>query len=343
MQGTFRATRSRPILAKLLAFVAAGLVCTTASAQIDLITVEFNEDDQPGFDLWPGGIGGSLMTAQFGAITVDVSTNTSFASPTNRGSTNGNPPGYTYQNLYEDLLHAFTSTGTLTIDFSGLMPNHPYLFTLYAWDPGSTGTHEWSITAGTSVPPVITVDWSVPLTGNDTFALVFEVTTTSAGTFQVDNTAGLGGSAINGFRLSEVSGPIGASYCGPAIPNSTGFPGTISAVGSTIVSSGDVTLIAEGLPPGQFGYFLVGEMQGFFTPPGSSGIICLSGNIGRYNQIVNIIQGPTGSIPIDLTAIPVNPPTAVQPGDTWNFQCWYRDLNPTLTSNFTDGVAVTFQ
>ncbi len=29
-------------------------------------------------------------------------------------------------------------------------------------------------------------------------------------------------------------------------------------------------------------------------------------------------------------------------GDTWNFQCWYRDNNPVPTSNFTDAVSVTF-
>ncbi|MCP4035984.1 MAG: hypothetical protein GY733_03545 [bacterium] len=37
------------------------------------------------------------------------------------------------------------------------------------------------------------------------------------------------------------------------------------------------------------------------------------------------------------------PRTAVQPGDTWNFQCWYRDNNPGPTSNFTDAVTVVLQ
>ena len=35
------------------------------------------------------------------------------------------------------------------------------------------------------------------------------------------------------------------------------------------------------------------------------------------------------------------PPVAVQPGDTWNFQAWYRDIGN--TNNFTDAVAVTFE
>ncbi|MCP3916270.1 MAG: hypothetical protein GY711_12005 [bacterium] len=34
--------------------------------------------------------------------------------------------------------------------------------------------------------------------------------------------------------------------------------------------------------------------------------------------------------------------TLFQPGETWNFQCWYRDNNPGPTSNFTDAVSVTF-
>ncbi|MCP3920429.1 MAG: hypothetical protein GY711_33290 [bacterium] len=159
--------------------------------------------------------------------------------------------------------------------------------------------------------------------------------------------ADLGSSAVGDTGLiltgNAGAGPIGSPYCGPAIPNSTAQPGLIEATGSVLVANNLVTLTASQLPPGQFGYFLVGQTQGFFNPPGSQGLICLTGNIGRYNSVANIIQGPTGSISIDLTAIPVNPPTAAMPGETWNFQCWYRDLNPTLTNNFTDGLTITFQ
>jgi hypothetical protein len=34
---------------------------------------------------------------------------------------------------------------------------------------------------------------------------------------------------------------------------------------------------------------------------------------------------------------------AVLAGETWNFQAWYRDLNPTTTSNFTNAVSIAFQ
>ncbi len=133
---------------------------------------------------------------------------------------------------------------------------------------------------------------------------------------------------------------IGANYCSPAANNSSGSPATICAAGSNMVAATDLHLYAAELPDAQFGYFLASQTQGLFNPPGSSGLICLGGNIGRYNQVANIIQGPMGSIQIDLTAIPVNPPTAVIPGDTWNFQCWFRDIGS--TSNFTDAVRVTF-
>ncbi|MDE0915851.1 MAG: hypothetical protein OSB57_11820, partial [Planctomycetota bacterium] len=34
---------------------------------------------------------------------------------------------------------------------------------------------------------------------------------------------------------------------------------------------------------------------------------------------------------------------AFQIGETWSFQGWYRDKNPTKTSNFTDGIEVMFR
>ncbi|MCP3918738.1 MAG: M23 family metallopeptidase [bacterium] len=137
-------------------------------------------------------------------------------------------------------------------------------------------------------------------------------------------------------------GVNGTAYCSPATPNSTSMAGTILASGCQVVSHNDFTLTADQLPPSEFGHFLAGQTQGFNNPPGSQGIICLSGNIGRFNSPSQIIQGPTGSIQVDLTSIPVNPPIAVLPGDTWHFQCWFRDNNPGQTSNFTDAVSVTF-
>ena len=134
--------------------------------------------------------------------------------------------------------------------------------------------------------------------------------------------------------------PINTRYCSPANVNSTGSPGVVGAFGSAEVAQNNLTLTASDLPPAQFGYFLAGRTQGMVIPPNSSGVLCITGNIGRLNAPALIIQGPSGSAPVDLTAIPVNPTSPVLPGESWNFQCWYRDLGN--TSNFTDAIEITF-
>ncbi len=133
-------------------------------------------------------------------------------------------------------------------------------------------------------------------------------------------------------------------YCTPAALNSTGFPALQWASGSFDVADNELTLTATQLPLNQFGYFLCSQTQSLAQPPGSQGNLCLGGTIGRFNKDVQN-SGAVGafSIQVDLTQLPVSPPVAVQPGETWNFSAWYRDINPTPTSNFTDAVAVMFE
>jgi hypothetical protein len=56
-------------------------------------------------------------------------------------------------------------------------------------------------------------------------------------------------------------------------------------------------------------------------------------------------SGTTGSVSqnIDISNIPLNPPVGIAAGETWYFQGWYRDNNPTPTSNFSDGIQITYQ
>ncbi len=144
----------------------------------------------------------------------------------------------------------------------------------------------------------------------------------------------------------EPSGPIGSNYCGPASLNSTGQSAVISATGSTVVAANTLTLTASQLPLNQFGYFLNSDTQGFIpNPGGSQGNLCLGGGIGRHTkQLGN--SGTTGvlSIAVDLANLP-RPSGAYQvlAGETWHFQCWFRDKNPSATSNFTDAITITFQ
>ena len=140
---------------------------------------------------------------------------------------------------------------------------------------------------------------------------------------------------------------IGDNYCGPANLNSTGQSALISAFGSTTASFNLVTLTATQLPQNVFGYFLNSDVQDFKPfAGGSQGNLCLGGAIGRHaKQIAN--SGPAGEliIDVDLTALPRPGGThSVVGGETWNFQCWFRDkVGGVPTSNFTDGIEIVFK
>ena len=157
--------------------------------------------------------------------------------------------------------------------------------------------------------------------------------------------------AIDDFTVGELDCTVpglGTHYCTPNVSNSTGGPAMINATGSDLAAANNVTLAATDLPANQFGYFLCSATQGLIVGPGGAmGNLCLGAPIGRFsNNVLN--SGPFGAIDltINLTSLPV-PPTfnhAVQAGETWNFQAWYRDVVIGMpTSNFTDGVSIQFQ
>jgi hypothetical protein len=151
------------------------------------------------------------------------------------------------------------------------------------------------------------------------------------------------------IRGTPGAGGLGSVYCAPAVPNATGVPGELSAQGSPLVASNDVTLEASAMPTNTFGYFLTSTTQGQLPNPGGSvGTLCLAGAIGRYvgpGQIQN--SGATGAfaLVLDLTQTPTpTGPVTISAGETWNFQVWYRDsLGGNATSNFTSAVSVAFQ
>lgn len=140
---------------------------------------------------------------------------------------------------------------------------------------------------------------------------------------------------------------LGDPYCGPAVVNSSGMSGSISASGSPLVTSNDLILIGEGLTTNAFAYFVASRAQGFVANPGGSqGNICLGGSIGRVvgGSILNSGSGGSVAVAANLMAMPQpTGPVAVVPGDSWNFQCWYRDsFGGAATSNFTDGLSILF-
>ncbi|MFT5733051.1 MAG: hypothetical protein ACJAZN_001879 [Planctomycetota bacterium] len=147
----------------------------------------------------------------------------------------------------------------------------------------------------------------------------------------------------------SVSGPgFGTNYCA-AVPNSLGVTGVMSVAGSDVAADNNLTLTADSLPLSAFGFFVTSQTQGFVANPGgSAGNLCLAGGIGRYvgsGQTQSTGTSGSFSLALDLTATPT--PTglvAIAAGETWNFQAWHRDSGMGMaTSNFTDGISVTFQ
>ncbi len=122
---------------------------------------------------------------------------------------------------------------------------------------------------------------------------------------------------------------VGTRYC-QAVPNSTGAQGVLGTYGSDVASDNQFTLVASSLPDDAFGYFLVSSSQGFLGQPGGSvGNLCLSASIGRYTgpgQVQSSGEASAFHLQVDLLHTPLpGGSIAVQPGDTWNFQHWYRD------------------
>ncbi|MDG1051179.1 MAG: hypothetical protein P8R46_13305 [Planctomycetota bacterium] len=153
---------------------------------------------------------------------------------------------------------------------------------------------------------------------------------------------------IGGTGCSGGGGGVGTTYCA-ANTNSTGAIANMGGAGSDVAADNNLTLNTSNLPANSFAFYLAGQVQGFVANPGGSqGNLCLSGSIGRYvgpGQIQQANAAGTISLAIDLTQVPQ--PTgfvSAAAGDTWNFQAWYRDaIGGSATSNFTDGLSVTFQ
>lgn len=152
-----------------------------------------------------------------------------------------------------------------------------------------------------------------------------------------------GGGEIRG---QVIDSDLGVPFCRPT-DNSTGVPGRLEAQGSPRVVDADVTLLASDLPLNAFGYAIVGRLSGqLFPVMNSTGRICVTGAaLGRLGSTIQS-TGATGTMTavIDISNIPVTPPTAIAAGDTWNFQVWHRDgIAGAVSSNFTNAVSIDFR
>ncbi|MBL4769590.1 MAG: DNRLRE domain-containing protein [Planctomycetes bacterium] len=164
--------------------------------------------------------------------------------------------------------------------------------------------------------------------------------------------------------------PDTVTFCDPANNNSTGSPAVLSGsfgtgFGSDLhldVSGGPVPL-ADGSP--MLGFILVGNMPtaGVAVSDGRFCLIGSGGSFGRYNvagtdrnsvgvfdaagNLQNLVGtgGPSGSgfnVPSDIE-LAGSPLTTIMAGDTYHFQCWYRDTAAgSGHTNFSNALTVVF-
>ena len=151
---------------------------------------------------------------------------------------------------------------------------------------------------------------------------------------------------VNGDGLLDAC--VTPNYCEGA-PNSSGSGASMQLLGTPEMALDDCTLHATGLPPLQWSYFVMSQGQAYVPNfGGSQGILCIGAPIVRLNltagpgqQIDQTTASGERSYQLDFGALPQG--ISFLAGETWNFQLWFRDVNPSLTSNTTDGISVMFR
>jgi len=135
------------------------------------------------------------------------------------------------------------------------------------------------------------------------------------------------------------------TYC-QATANSTGIPSFMSTNGSTSVAANNLVMSANGLPSSGFGLFVYGG--GRATVPTGQGVFCIAGTASqpviRTPEVLMADIFGIANRPLDLTS-PLHSSGlgAILPGDTWNFQYWFRDtINGQATFNFSNAIEVYF-
>ncbi|MFT7484489.1 MAG: hypothetical protein ACI9F9_000329 [Candidatus Paceibacteria bacterium] len=117
--------------------------------------------------------------------------------------------------------------------------------------------------------------------------------------------------------------------------------GTLSAVGSTSVTSANLSLVASGLVPSSTGLFFQGTQQvnGGLGQVFGDGLRCVSGPVKRLQIVASSATG-TSATTVDIAVAGV-----VNAGETRDYQLWYRDAAGTLCGsgfNLTNGLELTW-
>ena len=163
---------------------------------------------------------------------------------------------------------------------------------------------------------------------------------------------------------TDHDGPLHLQVTCGTTTHSGGVHATLGAAGSPVVGTNDLSLTVASLPAtGTTAYIFNARFAPGQTVttvpnpapaggPAASGDICIAGGtFGRHVFGSDIYIGTSGTftISVDLDDIP-HPDglggygVAAVAGETWYWQCWYRDQSAGVgASNFTEAIAITLQ
>ena len=105
------------------------------------------------------------------------------------------------------------------------------------------------------------------------------------------------------------------------LPNSTGSPALLTALGSAVVSTNDLSLEVANAAPAQFGLFFFGPDA--INLPFGEGRLCVGGGLTRLGPA--LLTSGSGTVSRDIP-LDTSPAAGVLiPGSRFQFQFWYRD------------------
>ena len=168
------------------------------------------------------------------------------------------------------------------------------------------------------------------------FALVWQMNDASGGQ------SASGDIALSVYGSEQVCG-VQVTTCVPA-SNGTGKGGFLSITGSSS-NLASRTIRAVDVPAQSAGLFLASQSFGSgVVPMNSSGVLCLTGSIGRLLPVVISGTDGTAEAALDPTAIAQpNGSVSAMVGQSWTFQYWHRDLLfGAPSSGFTNAATISF-
>lgn len=176
--------------------------------------------------------------------------------------------------------------------------------------------------------------------GDDDLALTEELRALCVVTLK-DTTGARVGQALVSIHAA---GGVGTPHCPPSV-NSSGEVATLSAAGSLDAAADGLRLLLAGGPRGESAILVVGRDRGHQPGfGGTSGALCIAAPfslLGGPGQVARIDGAGRACFAADPTGLPSG---GALPGETWQFQGWFRDVDfsGAPSSNTSTAVEVQF-